>query len=124
MTWDKLWAINKKVIDPVAPRHTALDARALVKATVEGAAFESKQFAAHPKNAAVGSKTVWMKAPFYFVQSFILPASQVAYGPNILIEGADAYTLSVGETITLMEWGNASVTHIERNKYTVRFLGN
>jgi glutamyl-tRNA synthetase len=24
LEWDKLWAINKKVIDPVAPRHTAI----------------------------------------------------------------------------------------------------
>lgn len=24
MEWDKIWAFNKKVIDPVAPRYTAL----------------------------------------------------------------------------------------------------
>ena len=103
MTWDKLWAINKKVIDPVAPRHTAIDTRGLVKATVEGAVVETKQAAAHPKNADVGTKTV-------------------SYGPNIFIEGTDAYTFSVGETVTLMEWGNVTVTAVERNKYTVCHL--
>lgn len=25
LEWDKIWALNKKVIDPVAPRHTALN---------------------------------------------------------------------------------------------------
>jgi len=24
LEWDKIWTINKKVIDPVAPRHTGL----------------------------------------------------------------------------------------------------
>jgi hypothetical protein len=24
MEWDKLWTINKKIIDPVCPRHTAI----------------------------------------------------------------------------------------------------
>jgi glutamyl-tRNA synthetase len=24
LEWDKIWTLNKKVIDPVAPRHTAL----------------------------------------------------------------------------------------------------
>lgn len=26
MTMDKLWALNKKIIDPAVPRYTALDA--------------------------------------------------------------------------------------------------
>ncbi len=24
MEWDKLWTINKKIIDPICPRHTAV----------------------------------------------------------------------------------------------------
>lgn len=37
MEWDKIWAFNKRVIDPIAPRYTALDtSRPLVKVFVEG----------------------------------------------------------------------------------------
>ena len=44
---------------------------------------------------------------------------QVVYGPSILIETVDAQSLSVGETVTLMEWGNAVVVSITRDKFTV-----
>ncbi len=60
MEWDKLWATNKKVIDPVAPRHTALEKRGLVKVTVTGqAAAEARAVALHPKNPDVGNKQVY-----------------------------------------------------------------
>ena len=58
MSWDKIWAINKKVIDPVAPRHVAIDKRALVHVSVEGAVAEIKDVALHPKNPDVGTKQV------------------------------------------------------------------
>jgi hypothetical protein len=28
--WDKIWSINKRLIDPVCPRHTAVETRARV----------------------------------------------------------------------------------------------
>jgi hypothetical protein len=59
MEWDKIWAINRKHIDPVAPRHTALDEKDLVQVTIEGVSkVEAKDVPAHPKNADVGNKTV------------------------------------------------------------------
>jgi glutamyl/glutaminyl-tRNA synthetase len=37
MEWDKIWAFNKKIIDPVAPRYTALDtSKPLVRVHVKG----------------------------------------------------------------------------------------
>lgn len=37
MEWDKIWAFNKKVVDPVASRYTALDtSKPLVCVHVEG----------------------------------------------------------------------------------------
>lgn len=34
--WDKIWTINKKLIDPVCPRHTAVAAAGKVLLTLEG----------------------------------------------------------------------------------------
>jgi bifunctional glutamyl/prolyl-tRNA synthetase len=63
MEWDKIWQLNKKVIDPVAPRHVALEAQNAVRATVLGLdKAEAMQVQSHPKNPAVGSKAVW-RAP-------------------------------------------------------------
>ena len=33
--WDKIWTINKKVIDPVVPRHTAVENKDKIKLTVD-----------------------------------------------------------------------------------------
>ncbi|CAJ0931605.1 unnamed protein product, partial [Ranitomeya imitator] len=46
-------------------------------------------------NAEVGVKSVW-------------------YGPRVLIEGADAETLSEGEMVTFINWGNLIITKIHR----------
>jgi len=51
MEWDKIWAINKKVVDPVAPRYTALPAAAVVRVRVRDAPAAAQRLDAqlHPK---------------------------------------------------------------------------
>jgi hypothetical protein len=100
MSWDKLWATNKKYIDPVAPRHVALDKRALVRVVVEGAVEEIKTLPLHPKNPEVGTK-------------------KVAFAPVVFIETIDAQTMALNEVVTFMDWGNAVVTSITRDKHSV-----
>uniref|UniRef100_A0A7N6BG55 Bifunctional glutamate/proline--tRNA ligase n=1 Tax=Anabas testudineus TaxID=64144 RepID=A0A7N6BG55_ANATE len=95
MEWDKIWAFNKKVIDPVAPRYTALSSSYAVPVSVPEAKEEMKQVAKHPKNEEVGMKDVW-------------------YGPRVLIEGADAETFSEGEVVTFINWGNLIITKINK----------
>lgn len=34
--WDKIWTINKRIIDPVAPRHTAVTTAGRVPVTITG----------------------------------------------------------------------------------------
>lgn len=48
----------------------------------------------HQKNASLGEKAV-------------------LYGRNLIIESGDARDIVVGEKVTLMKWGNATVTSIE-----------
>ncbi|XP_026513474.1 bifunctional glutamate/proline--tRNA ligase isoform X3 [Terrapene carolina triunguis] len=96
MEWDKIWSFNKKVIDPVAPRYTALLKDEVVTVNVPEALDEMKEVAKHPKNADVGLKPVW-------------------YSSKVLIDGADAETLTEGETVTFINWGNIIITKIHRN---------
>ncbi|CAJ1048504.1 bifunctional glutamate/proline--tRNA ligase isoform X1 [Xyrichtys novacula] len=95
MEWDKIWAFNKKVIDPVAPRYTALSSSYVVPVSVAEATEEMKEVAKHPKNTEVGMKEVW-------------------YGPRVLVEGADAETFSEGEMVTFINWGNLIITKINK----------
>ncbi|KAJ6638073.1 Bifunctional glutamate/proline--tRNA ligase [Pseudolycoriella hygida] len=94
MEWDKIWAFNKKVIDPIVPRYTAVDKNNVV-VNVAGATKESSEVAAHPKNADVGTKTVW-------------------FGPRILIDYVDAETLKEGEMATFINWGNLLIDKINK----------
>uniref|UniRef100_A0A8D2LLI1 Bifunctional glutamate/proline--tRNA ligase n=1 Tax=Varanus komodoensis TaxID=61221 RepID=A0A8D2LLI1_VARKO len=96
MEWDKIWSFNKKVIDPVAPRYTALLKNDAVTVNIPEAQEEMKEVAKHPKNAEVGLKPIW-------------------YSPKVLIEGADAETLTEGETVTFINWGNIIITKIHKN---------
>uniref|UniRef100_A0A8C8VMF4 Bifunctional glutamate/proline--tRNA ligase n=1 Tax=Pelusios castaneus TaxID=367368 RepID=A0A8C8VMF4_9SAUR len=96
MEWDKIWSFNKKVIDPVAPRYTALLKDEVITVNIPEAHEEMKEVAKHPKNADVGLKPVW-------------------YSSKVLIDGADAETLTEGETVTFINWGNVIITKIHRN---------
>lgn len=94
MEWDKIWAFNKKVIDPIVPRYTAVDKKNVV-VNVAGAVKEKSEVPAHPKNADVGMKTVW-------------------FGPRILIDYVDAEALKDGETATFINWGNLLINKVNR----------
>lgn len=93
MEWDKLWASNKQVLDPVVPRYVCINKSSSVKLTIENGPEqpEARSQPLHPKNAAVGTKALM-------------------YGRNLLIEQEDAKSLEVGTKVTLMKWGNATVT--------------
>jgi len=98
MDWTIFWAMNKKHIDPVAPRHTAITTNQSVVCNIAGAdakvRFEEKP--KHIKNPEVGTK-------------------KVAYSNKILIEQADAQQFAQDEEITLMNWGNAFVRKISKS---------
>lgn len=90
MEWDNIWALNKRLIDPVVPRYTALEENGIVPASISGVSFEEKTLPCHKKNADLGTKTT-------------------VFGPEILFEQADAASFEEGEEVTLMDWGNAII---------------
>ncbi|KAJ2733686.1 glutamate--tRNA ligase [Coemansia sp. BCRC 34962] len=96
LEWDKIWAVNKKVIDPKAPRHTALVKQGLVPATVVGG----------PAEPYLGSVPRHKKAPELGTKSTV-------FSSQLFIGQEDAAELAVGEELTLMDWGNAVVEKIE-----------
>lgn len=98
LDWTLFWATNRKYIDPVAPRHTAVNKENAVKATVKGgrAAAYTEDKPKHGKNPGLGTK-------------------KVAYSSTILIDQADAQLFSEDEEITLMNWGNAIVREISHS---------
>jgi glutamyl-tRNA synthetase len=97
MDWTNFWASNKKEIDPIAPRHTAILQKDVVKVAITGADAPAEPFSAdkprHPKNKDVGTK-------------------KVVFGSELLLDQADAKSFKEGEEITLMAWGNAFVRQI------------
>ncbi|EDW14211.1 bifunctional glutamate/proline--tRNA ligase [Drosophila mojavensis] len=96
MNWDKIWAFNKKVIDPIAPRYTALDYEKRIIVNVAGAKLEKVQVPVHPKDEKLGTKTVTL-------------------GPRIYIDYVDAEALKEGENATFINWGNLLIKKVHRD---------
>jgi glutamyl-tRNA synthetase len=96
-SWNALWAANRQVIDPVAPRYTGIGTdTAPVTITVTNAEEATLEVPLHRKNPAVGSK-------------------QVHIGPNVVIDAADAGELVEGAKVTLMNWGNILVKSVTKD---------
>lgn len=103
--WDKIWTVNKRVIDPIAPRHVALETDEMAKMTVEGAPEEIRVLPKHKKEPSVGVKNV-------------------VFSKEVMLEGEDAAALAVDQIVTLMELGNVKITSVEDGgkKVTGTFL--
>lgn len=93
LEWNLIWAFNKKIIDPVAPRYTAVVNP--VKIHLEGddvpqtPKIELKP--KHKKNPDIGEK-------------------KVIYYKDVVIDKADAELIEDNEEVTLMDWGNIVIT--------------
>ncbi|KAF2858599.1 glutamyl-tRNA synthetase-like protein [Piedraia hortae CBS 480.64] len=91
MDWTSFWATNKKYIDQVAARYTAIVKADCVKCTVLGA----------PAVARIEEKDLHAK--------YNLGKKKVVFSRDIIIDQADAQSFADEEEITLMNWGNAIV---------------
>ncbi|WVN88042.1 glutamate-tRNA ligase [Cryptococcus depauperatus CBS 7841] len=94
LEWDGIWNVNKKAIDPIAPRYWAIAEDKMVEADVLGRTNDEIELVAkplHKKNPEVGEK-------------------EMVFSSKILFEQEDAKTFGDNEEITAMDWGNAFVT--------------
>ncbi|GAA5827708.1 hypothetical protein JCM11251_001799 [Rhodosporidiobolus azoricus] len=103
LEWDVIWNLNKKVIDPVAPRFVAVEKEGIVPVIIIGGAgapaagqVETKQNPKHKKNPDIGLKTTY-------------------YSSSLFVEQADAASFAVDEEVTLMDWGNAFIRSIKKD---------
>ena len=93
--WDKIWAINKRIIDPISPRFTAIAKEKIAHLFLVNGPAEVTLVTVplHQQNASLGNKVIY-------------------HSKKLLLEQEDAATLVVGEKITLMKWGNAKILSI------------
>lgn len=105
MDWSTIWALNKKIIDPIAPRHTAVDALNPVPVTLSNgpATPYSEEKPKHKKNPEVGLK-------------------KVIFSKDVLVDQTDAQTFAVDEEITFMDWGNVIIRKINKEGDIVKSI--
>ncbi|KAI1710181.1 tRNA synthetases class I (E and q), catalytic domain-containing protein [Ditylenchus destructor] len=110
MEWDKIWAFNKKVIDPIAPRYTALERCSeplsngkedLVPVIIrQPFNADVKPVQLHPKDESIGHKDVW------FCQ-------------KLMLEQIDAALIKEGDIVTFVNWGNLKIEKVSKDGDTV-----
>ena len=93
MEWDKIWAINKKVIDPVVPRYTALEKGETVLVRIRGVEEACTKALLHRKIPDGDKKDVWVS-------------------DRVLINKKDVAKLRVGQNATFINWGNIRINAI------------
>eukprot|EP00178_Gracilaria_changii_P013083 TRINITY_DN3685_c0_g1_i3.p1 TRINITY_DN3685_c0_g1~~TRINITY_DN3685_c0_g1_i3.p1 ORF type:complete len:542 (-),score=71.69 TRINITY_DN3685_c0_g1_i3:16-1641(-) len=93
MEWEKLWAINKRIIDPVCPRYSAVSVNKACRLEVVNGPEQPEAVSVEMSklNKDLGKRPLWKSR-------------------NLLIEFDDAENiLKVGEKVTLMNWGNFKI---------------
>ncbi|EMG47348.1 GUS1 Glutamate--tRNA ligase [Candida maltosa Xu316] len=104
LEWSIIWALNKKIIDPVAPRFTAVNSENVVPVKLLNGPKEpyTETKPKHKKNPEVGNK-------------------EVVYADQVLIDQEDA-DLVEGEEITFMDWGNVIVAKVHKEGDVVKSI--
>jgi glutamyl/glutaminyl-tRNA synthetase len=93
MEWEKIWAINKRIIDPICPRLSAVSVEKACRLRILNVSEipEAVTVEKNKLNPKLGTRPLWRSN-------------------EILIEFDDAETLlNAGEKVTLMNWGNVQI---------------
>lgn len=98
MEWDKIWAHNKKYLEPIVPRYTAIEEKDAVTVLIKGYDGQLEiDMAFHKKNPELGSRKVKVYS-------------------ELLIEQSDAVLIKEGDTVTFMDLGNLQIKAIRKNE--------
>ncbi|KAG6957046.1 hypothetical protein JG687_00010218 [Phytophthora cactorum] len=97
MEWDKFWTLNKRVLDPIAPRYFAIAQESSVPLTLTNVSGEviGIPVARHPKDPSMGNK-------------------MVRFCNKLLLERDDVNNFVEGEEVTLMRHGNIIVKKVNK----------
>eukprot|EP00457_Paulinella_chromatophora_P002940 gb/GEZN01002945.1/.p1 GENE.gb/GEZN01002945.1/~~gb/GEZN01002945.1/.p1 ORF type:complete len:728 (+),score=143.95 gb/GEZN01002945.1/:310-2184(+) len=98
MEWDKLWAMNRDIIEKTSKRYSVVsrdDSVLLQLKDINKPYFKTVDL--HPKDQTLGTK-------------------EVAISGSLLIEAEDAKNIKAGEEITLINLGNAIVEKVGKDK--------
>lgn len=98
MEWDKIWAFNKKCLDPIVPRYTAIEQKDAVTVTLDG--YDGSlviDIALHPKDSSLGSR-------------------KVSISKELLIEQVDATLLNEGDIATFLSLGNVKIVEVKKGQ--------
>ncbi len=93
MEWEKIWATNKRIIDPICPRYSAVKVDKASRILIDNVPKEPEVVTTQMSklNPALGDRPLWKSS-------------------NVLIDFFDADKLvNVGEKVTLMNWGNVLI---------------
>lgn len=93
MEWEKLWAINKRIIDPICPRYSAVRVEKASRILIENVPKDPEAVTVpmNKLNLPLGERPLWKSN-------------------NILVDFIDADKLiNVGQKVTLMNWGNVLI---------------
>ncbi|PWA55621.1 Aminoacyl-tRNA synthetase, class I, conserved site-containing protein [Artemisia annua] len=110
MEWDKLWNINKKIIDPVCPRHTAIveEGRVLLTLTDGPETPFVRMIPKHKKFQGAGEKATTFTKKIWIEQADAKAIEQA-------VAKAIAEKKPPTVEVTLMDWGNAIVEEIKKD---------
>lgn len=95
MEWDKFWAENKKVLEDTSPRYMGVDENNAVHVELTNVSniVSAHDVPIHPSKPEMGTRVMRRLN-------------------DVIIDQADAKTLSDGEEFTLLRWGNVTITSI------------
>jgi len=98
MEWDRIWATNRAIVDPVATRVTALLTDGLVPLTLTNGPEEAyaETLFKHSKDETLGKKVRY-------------------FASTVLLQADDAVSIGKDEEVTLMSWGNAIIREVVKD---------